>query len=228
MFWYTTTMPNFPTSNSWSKVLSSECAKPYFLDIKEAVALAYQSTAVYPPSDQIFRAFELCDFEKMRVVIIGQDPYHNPNQAHGLAFSVPDDIPIPPSLRNIYTEIKNEYPKKNHSSGDLTRLATQGVLLLNSTLTVEAHKAGSHQHIGWENFTDAVIRIISEQKQHVAFMLWGAHAIKKARLIDSTKHLVLTAPHPSPLSVYRGFFGCRHFITCNEYLQKNGYDTIDW
>lgn len=214
--------------DSWSKILSNELKKPYFSELIAEVDLLYQTSTVYPKSDKIFKAFEYCPFTHVSVVIIGQDPYHGENQAHGLAFSVPDGAPIPPSLRNIYKELTNDLGIQNPSSGNLKRWAQQGLFLLNSTLTVEANKAGSHQGLGWEQFTDAVIKTISDNKEHVVFLLWGAHAIKKRELVDETKHLVLTAPHPSPLSAYRGFFGCKHFSKTNDYLQKHNLTSITW
>lgn len=213
---------------SWSKILSNELKKPYFSELIAEVDLLCQTSTVYPKSDKIFKAFEYCPFTEVLVVILGQDPYHGENQAQGLAFSVPDGVSIPPSLKNIYKELTSDLGIQNPSSGNLKRWAQQGLLLLNSTLTVEADKAGSHQGLGWEQFTDAVIKTISDKKEHVVFLLWGAHAIKKRDLVDETKHLVLTAPHPSPLSAYRGFFGCKHFSKTNEYLQKHNLPTITW
>lgn len=176
----------------------------------------------------IFNAFNLCPFDKVKVVILGQDPYHEIGQAHGLAFSVPEGIALPPSLQNIYKEIESDLNIKVEKNGDLTRWAKQGVLLLNSTLTVEQHRAASHQNFGWEIFTDNVINILSKEKEHLVFILWGSFAIKKSSLIDKAKHLVLTSVHPSPLSAYRGFFGNRHFSKTNNYLSANNIEPINW
>lgn len=215
--------------DSWKEVLHDEFAKEYFVSLANQVRKAYlDSETVYPPPELLFNAFARCPFSKVKVVILGQDPYHGPCQAHGLSFSVPGGVQIPPSLRNIYKEIATDIGTVPPDSGNLERWADQGVLLLNSTLSVQAGMAGSHQHFGWEQFTDAVIKTVSEQKDHVVFMLWGAFAANKATYIDETKHLILTAPHPSPLSAYRGFFGCRHFSQCNAYLTKHGYTPIDW
>ncbi|MDD4545008.1 MAG: uracil-DNA glycosylase, partial [Bacteroidales bacterium] len=178
--------------------------------------------------NEIFNAFNLCPFSNTKIVIIGQDPYHEPNQAHGLCFSVKEPTPIPPSLQNIYKEIESDLGIKPRETGDLTSWARQGVLLLNATLTVQAHRAGSHQNKGWEEFTDSVIRIISEKKKNVVFILWGAYAQKKSVLIDETKHLILISPHPSPLSAYRGFFGNKHFSKANDYLETKGISPINW
>ncbi|MBQ9312404.1 MAG: uracil-DNA glycosylase [Bacteroidales bacterium] len=213
---------------SWREVLQTEFDKEYFENLVDFVRNAYKTILVYPKGNKIFNAFNLCSFKDTKVVIIGQDPYHEEGQAHGLCFSVPKDINIPPSLVNIYKEIENDLGIKPSNNGDLTRWAQQGVLLLNSTLTVEAHKAGSHQNKGWEVFTDAVIKILSEKKEHLVFLLWGAFAIKKSSLIDKTKHLVLSSPHPSPLSAYRGFFGNKHFSKTNEYLIQNNISPIQW
>ena len=188
----------------------------------------YKSYLIYPPGSQIFNAFNLCPFGKVKVVIIGQDPYHGTGQAHGLCFSVNDGVPFPPSLRNIFKEVNADTGAPIPQSGNLTRWATQGVLLLNATLTVREHSAGSHQRRGWETFTDAVIRIISEQKSKVVFILWGAYAQSKASLIDSSRHLVLRSVHPSPLSAHAGFFGNHHFSLANDYLVRNGLTSIDW
>jgi len=184
---------------------------------------------VYPPQDLVFNAFQLTSFENVKVVILGQDPYHNIGQAHGLSFSVPAGIAFPPSLRNIFTELSTDIPKfKIPESGDLTKWAKQGVLLLNATLTVRAHQAGSHQKKGWEEFTDAIIKSISEQLDSVVFILWGAYAQKKSKLIDSNKHYIISSAHPSPLSVYRGFWGSKPFSKANEYLISKGKASIDW
>lgn len=213
---------------SWKKHLASEFDKPYFKGLTEFVRHAYQTSVVYPAAKNIFNAFEHTPFDKVKVVIIGQDPYHGPNQAHGLSFSVPDGQKIPPSLVNIYKEIEQETGKKMPSSGNLTRWADQGILLLNATLTVEASKAASHQGHGWEEFTDAVIKELNEHGENIVFLLWGAPAQRKGRFIDRNKHFVLESPHPSPLSAYRGFFGNQHFIRTNEYLQRHHKKQIDW
>jgi uracil-DNA glycosylase len=183
---------------------------------------------VFPPAKYIFRAFDLCPFDKVRVVIIGQDPYHDVNQAHGLCFSVQDGVKIPPSLENIYKELHRDLGKPIPISGNLTHWAEQGVLLLNATLTVEAHKAGSHQGKGWEELTDAAIQALNNQRENIVFMLWGSYAQRKGQFIDRKRHLVLTAVHPSPLSAYRGFIGCGHFSQANNYLQQHGLAPIAW
>jgi len=208
--------------------LATEFNKAYFLKLTKYVDNAYLEHAVFPPEKQIFSAFNHCPLPKVSVVILGQDPYHGPKQAHGLAFSVPEGIPVPPSLKNIYKEIESDIGCKTLTSGNLLPWAAQGVLLLNSTLTVTAGIASSHQSLGWETFTDAVIATISEKHEHVVFMLWGTYAQSKRQLIDETKHLILIAPHPSPLSAYRGFFGCKHFSQTNTYLQKQGKKAINW
>jgi len=213
---------------SWKALLQEEFDKPYFAELTEFVRAEYKSYRIYPPGSQIFNAFNLCPFGKVKVVIIGQDPYHGPGQAHGLCFSVNDGVPFPPSLRNIFKEINADTGAPIPQSGNLTRWATQGVLLLNATLTVREHSAGSHQRRGWETFTDAVIRIISEQKSNVVFILWGAYAQSKSALIDSSRHLVLRSVHPSPLSAHAGFFGNHHFSLANDYLVRNGLTSIDW
>jgi uracil-DNA glycosylase len=213
---------------SWKALLQEEFDKPYFAELTEFVRAEYKSYRIYPPGSQIFNAFNLCPFDKVKVVIIGQDPYHGPGQAHGLCFSVNDGVPFPPSLRNIFKEVNADTGAPIPQSGNLTRWATQGVLLLNATLTVREHSAGSHQRRGWETFTDAVIRIISEQKSKVVFILWGAYAQSKASLIDSSRHLVLRSVHPSPLSAHAGFFGNHHFSLANDYLVRNGLTSIDW
>jgi uracil-DNA glycosylase len=213
---------------SWAEVLREEFDKPYFEELTDFVKAEYQSKRVFPPPSDIFKAFDLCPFDQVKVVILGQDPYHGPNQAHGLCFSVNKDIPMPPSLQNIYKEISTDLGVAVPSHGNLESWAHQGVFLLNATLTVIAGFAGSHQKKGWEIFTDEVIRLISEKKEHVVFMLWGAYAQDKEWMIDSKKHLILKAPHPSPLSAHRGFFGCRHFSQANEYLKAQGMKEIDW
>lgn len=213
---------------SWKVLLQEEFDKPYFVELTDFVRAEYKSYRIYPPGSQIFNAFNLCPFDKVKVVIIGQDPYHGPGQAHGLCFSVNDGVPFPPSLRNIFKEVNADTGAPIPQSGNLTRWATQGVLLLNATLTVREHSAGSHQRRGWETFTDSVIRIISEQKSKVVFILWGAYAQSKASLIDSSRHLVLRSVHPSPLSAHAGFFGNHHFSLANDYLVRNGLTSIDW
>lgn len=213
---------------SWREVLQAEFDKPYFELLTDFVRHAYRTTQCFPPAGQIFRAFDLCPFDKVRVVIIGQDPYHDVNQAHGLCFSVQDGIPAPPSLVNIYKELNRDLGKPIPSSGNLTHWAKQGVLLLNATLTVEAHKAGSHQGKGWEELTDAAIQALNLKREKIVFMLWGSYAQRKGKYIDRRKHLVLQAVHPSPLSAYRGFIGCGHFSKANNYLQQHGQTPIAW
>ena len=213
---------------SWRQVLQPEFDKPYFELLTHFLRQAYRTTQCFPPAGQIFRAFDLCPFDKVRVVIIGQDPYHDVNQAHGLCFSVQDGVPAPPSLVNIYKELQRDLGKPIPSSGNLTHWAEQGVLLLNATLTVEAHKAGSHQGKGWEELTDAAIQALNRQREHIVFMLWGSYAQRKGQFIDRRRHLVLTAVHPSPLSAYRGFIGCGHFSQANAYLQQHGLSPIVW
>jgi uracil-DNA glycosylase len=213
---------------SWREVLQAEFDKPYFELLTDFVRHAYRTTQCFPPSGQIFRAFDLCPFDKVRVVIIGQDPYHDVNQAHGLCFSVQDGISVPPSLVNIYKELNRDLGKPIPTSGNLTHWAEQGVLLLNATLTVEAHKAGSHQGKGWEELTDAAIMALNEKREKIVFMLWGSYAQRKGKYIDRRKHLVLEAVHPSPLSAYRGFIGCGHFSQANNYLVQLGLMPIAW
>ena len=214
---------------SWQKVLQPQFDSVYFEMLVAFVKRAYQTTTVYPPGSMIFEAFNRTPFEKVKVVILGQDPYHGPKQAHGLCFSVQDGIQPPPSLINIYKELEKEYAKKlDMRRGNLTRWADQGVLLLNATLTVQAGMAGSHQGKGWETFTDAAIKALSDQRDGLVFMLWGSYAQAKGKIIDRRKHLVLESSHPSPLSVYRGFDGCGHFVKANQYLQSKGKDAIDW
>lgn len=219
---------NVQIEESWKKKLAEEFEKPYFVQLTEFVRHEYQTTTCYPPGKLIFNAFNLCPFDKVKVVIIGQDPYHGPGQAHGLCFSVNDGVPFPPSLQNIFKEIQNDTGAPVPSTGNLTRWAEQGVLLLNATLTVRAHQAGSHQRHGWEEFTDAAIKVLSEQREHLVFILWGAYAQKKGAVIDRTKHLVLSSAHPSPLSAYHGFFGNRHFSLANAYLEQYGQTPINW
>lgn len=213
---------------SWHEHLKDEFEKPYFINLTNYVRQEYTSTTVYPPGPLIFNAFDNCPFEDVEVVILGQDPYHEPHQAHGLCFSVQDGVSFPPSLLNIFKEIHSDLGKPMPVSGDLSRWARQGVLLLNATLTVRAHQAGSHQNKGWETFTDAVIHRLAEQREGLVFILWGAYAQKKGAFINPGKHLVLKSPHPSPLSAHRGFFGNHHFSLANEYLRKQGKKEIDW
>lgn len=219
---------NVQIEESWKEALMPEFSKDYFIRLTDFVRKEYHETTVYPPGKLIFNAFNLCPFDKVKVVIIGQDPYHGHGQAHGLCFSVNDGIQPPPSLVNIFKEINNDLGKPIPQSGNLTRWAEQGVLLLNATLTVRAHQAGSHQRRGWEEFTDAVIRKLAEEKSNLVFILWGAYAQKKGAFIDRSKHLVLTSVHPSPLSAHSGFFGNHHFSLANDYLVKNGKTAIDW
>ena len=213
---------------SWKQHLSTEFTQPYFEELIQFVKQEYQQTPCYPPGKLIFNAFNLCPFNKVKVVIIGQDPYHGPGQAHGLCFSVNDGVPFPPSLRNIFKEIETDLGQPVPHTGNLTRWAEQGVLLLNATLTVRAHQAGSHQRRGWETFTDAAIKALSEEREQLVFILWGAYAQKKGAVIDRNKHLVLSSAHPSPLSAYNGFFGNKHFSITNAYLEQNGNQTIKW
>lgn len=215
-------------NETWKSYLQSEFEKPYFKDLTNFVKEEYQSNTVYPHPKNIFSAFDYCPFDQLKVVILGQDPYHGPGQAHGLCFSVPDGVQMPPSLKNIYKEIFSDTGKPISASGNLERWARQGVFLLNATLTVRARQAGSHQNKGWEEFTDAVIQKISDEKSGVVFLLWGSFAGRKSELIDESKHLILKAPHPSPLSAHRGFFGCKHFSAANAYLVMNGKEGIDW
>lgn len=218
---------------SWKEKLAGEFEKQYFTELTAFVKKEYQEGKVYPAPKNIFRAFDLCSFEKVKVVILGQDPYHGDGQANGLAFAVNTEggppYLCPPSLRNIFKEIETDIGKSLvHTSGDLSRWAKQGVLLLNATLTVRAHTAGSHQEKGWEQFTDAVIKALSEEREHLVFMLWGNYAKAKGAHIDRSKHLVLEAPHPSPFSAASGFFGCRHFSKANDYLAAHNKTPIDW
>lgn len=213
---------------SWKALLQEEFGKPYFEQLVAFVKKEYQEHTVYPPGKFIFNALDSCPVDRVKVVVLGQDPYHGPGQANGLAFSVNDGIPTPPSLINIYKEIESDLGKKMPKSGNLERWAKQGVLLLNATLTVRAHTAGSHQNQGWEVFTDAVIKALSDQREHLVFLLWGNYAQRKGAHIDTTKHLVLKSAHPSPLSAYNGFFGCRHFSQTNQYLVDHGLTSIDW
>ena len=219
---------NVQIEESWKQQLAPEFEKDYFVRLTDFVREEYRTTTIYPPGKLIFNAFNLCPFHQAKVVIIGQDPYHGPGQAHGLCFSVNDGVAFPPSLQNIFKEIKSDLGIDIPTSGNLTRWANQGELLLNATLTVRAHQAGSHQRKGWEEFTDAAIRSLAEQREHLVFILWGAYAQKKGAFIDRSKHLVLASAHPSPLSAYNGFFGNKHFSRTNEYLINHGEKPINW
>ncbi|MBQ3153059.1 MAG: uracil-DNA glycosylase [Bacteroidaceae bacterium] len=219
---------NVRIEESWKRELSAEFEKPYFAELTEFVRNEYSTTTIYPPAKLIFNAFDHCPFDKVKAVIIGQDPYHGPGQANGLCFSVNKEIKMPPSLVNIFKEISSDTGKPMPTDGDLTRWSRQGVLLLNATLTVRAGNAGSHQRRGWETFTDAAIRILAEKRENLVFILWGSYAQQKGAFIDRNRHLVLTSPHPSPLSAYAGFFGNHHFTLTNDYLAKHGKEPIDW
>jgi uracil-DNA glycosylase len=213
---------------SWYEVLRPQFEAPYFAELKNFLVAERQQHTCYPPGSKIFAAFDSTPFDKVKAVIIGQDPYHEPGQAMGLCFSVPQGVPVPPSLVNIIKEINDDLGTQIPATcGDLTGWARQGVLLLNATLTVRAHQAGSHQHHGWEQFTDAAIQALAERRQGIVFLLWGSYAIGKRKLINPLHHCILTAPHPSPLSAYRGFFGCRHFSRTNEFLRAQGQEPID-
>ena len=219
---------NVKIEESWKNALEEEFEKPYFVELAEFVKDEYKRTIVYPPPTRIFSAFDYTPIEEVKVVVLGQDPYHGPRQANGLSFSVGKDIPMPPSLINIYKEIENDMGIKMPNDGELTRWAKQGVLLLNATLTVRAGLAGSHQHKGWEEFTDAAIHSLAKTRRHIVYLLWGSYAQQKGAFIDRTKNCVLEAPHPSPLSAHRGFFGCRHFSKANTYLVMHNFDPIEW
>lgn len=219
---------NVKIDESWKNILQSEFEKNYFKSLTEFVKVEYQTYQCFPEGQDIFTAFNHCSFDDLKVVIIGQDPYHGPSQANGLCFSVQDGISHPPSLKNIFKEIHTDLGQPIPVSGDLSSWATQGVLLLNATMTVRAHEAGSHQKKGWEQFTDAVIQQISEQKEHVVFLLWGKFAESKQQLINTKKHEIFTAPHPSPLGAWRGWFGSKHFSKTNEYLKSIGKSVIKW
>ena len=214
--------------NDWEKALSKEFKKPYYLKLYNTVRSEYSKTTVYPPSVEIFTAFNLTVINDVKVLILGQDPYHEPGQAHGLSFSVKPGVAIPPSLLNIYKELEDELSLYIPNNGYLEKWAKQGVLMLNTVLTVRAHNANSHKGIGWEEFTDAAIMALNELDKPIVYMLWGSNARSKAKMLNNKKQLVLEAPHPSPLSSYRGFFGCNHFIKCNEFLKANGLSEIDW
>ena len=214
--------------NSWDEVLAGEFEKEYYLELREFLKSEYSTHQVYPPMEHIFRALKETPYDKVKAVILGQDPYHEPGQAEGLCFSVPDGVAHPPSLQNIFKEIANDLGTPAPTSGSLRRWAEQGVLLLNATLTVRAHQAGSHQNKGWEQFTDAVISRLASEREGLVFILWGSYAQRKGQIIDRTRHLVLQSAHPSPLSAYRGFFGNHHFSQANAYLQARGEDPIVW
>jgi uracil-DNA glycosylase len=213
---------------TWKSKLKQEFEKEYFLRLTEFVKTEYANNTIYPPGSLIFNAFNLCTFDNVKAVIIGQDPYHGPGQAHGLCFSVKEGVDFPPSLLNIFKEIEHDLGIRRPPNGNLARWASQGVLLLNATLTVRAHQAGSHQKKGWEEFTDSVINVLNNEKKNLVFFLWGAYAQKKGAAIDRSKHLILESVHPSPLSAMRGFFGNKHFSKCNEFLSEHGIKPIDW
>lgn len=219
---------NVRIEDSWKQALAAQWSQPYFFNLTEFVRNRYRTATVYPPAGRIFAAFDACPFDSVKVVILGQDPYHGPGQANGLCFSVNPGVELPPSLVNIFKEVASDLSRPMPVDGNLERWARQGVLLLNATLTVDAHHAGSHQGKGWEEFTDAAVRALAEQRQGLVFMLWGSYAIRKGAFIDRNRHLVLTAPHPSPLSAYRGFFGCRHFSQANNWLTAHGQTPIEW
>lgn len=214
--------------NDWLAPLKPEFSKPYYAELFKFVRNEYATRQIFPPADDIFNAFHLTPLHEVKVVILGQDPYHNDGQAHGLCFSVKPDVDIPPSLVNIYQELHDDLGCYIPNNGYLTKWAKQGVLMLNTVLTVRAHQANSHRGMGWEQFTDAAIRILNEQDRPIVFILWGSPAQKKAQMLNNPKHLILKAPHPSPLSAYRGFFGSRPFSQTNEFLVKNGLEPIDW
>ncbi len=215
-------------SSDWKELLQEEFSKPYFEELVGFVKSEYAATQVFPSGRNIFRAFDKCPFEKLKVVIIGQDPYHGVGQANGLCFSVNDGVQFPPSLQNIFKEIHDDLGVEIPSSGNLDRWAEQGVLLLNAVLTVRAHQAASHSGRGWEQFTDAVVKTIAERKDGVVYMLWGNYAQRKGQIADPKRNLILKSVHPSPLSVYRGFFGCKHFSKANDYLIQQGKEPIIW
>lgn len=213
---------------SWKEALHDQFDAPYFVQLTDFVRSQYASKAIHPMPTQIFRAFDLCPLDQVKVVILGQDPYHGPGQANGLCFAVNDGVRLPPSLKNIYKEIESDLGIIMDERGDLEQWAKQGVLLLNATLTVEAAQPGSHQDKGWEEFTDAVVKKLSDSSEHLVFLLWGRYAQNKGGVIDRSKHLVLTAAHPSPFSAYSGFFGCKHFSKTNAYLKEHGMEEIRW
>ena len=213
---------------SWQKRLQPEFEKAYFAQLTDFVRREYAERTIYPPGRLIFNAFNLCPFDRVKVVLLGQDPYHGPGQAQGLCFSVNDGVRFPPSLVNIFKELQSDLGIAPPASGSLVRWAEQGVFLLSATLTVREHQAGSHQNMGWEQFTDAVIRLLAEEREHLVFILWGGYAQRKGAFIDRAKHLVIASPHPSPLSAYHGFFGTKPFSRTNQYLIANGVEPIEW
>ena len=216
-------------TNDWLPAIQSEFRKPYYKELYTFVRSEYAQHTVYPPADEIFNAFHFTPLSEVKVLILGQDPYHNVHQAHGLCFSVPkDQTEIPPSLQNIYQELHDDLGCYIPDNGNLEKWAHQGVLLLNTVLTVRAHQANSHRGHGWEEFTDAVLKAVNEQDRPIVYLLWGRPAQNKAAMLDNPKHLILKAPHPSPLSAYRGFFGCRHFSKANAFLEANGVSPVDW
>jgi uracil-DNA glycosylase len=217
-----------PITNDWKQPLSAEFRKPYYKELYSKVLEEYQTRQIFPAPDDIFNAFHLTPLSEVKVVILGQDPYHNDGQAHGLCFSVKPEVDIPPSLVNIYQELHDDLGCEIPNNGYLVKWAKQGVLMLNTVLTVRAHQANSHRGIGWEQFTDAVIRAVNEQDRPIVFLLWGRPAQMKKSMLNNPKHLILEAPHPSPLSAYRGFFGCRHFSQTNDFLKAHGIEPIDW
>lgn len=217
-----------PISGSWEKALKEEFSKDYYKKLFVKIQEEYQTRTIYPPADDIFNAFHFTPLEEVKVVILGQDPYHEPGQAHGLCFSVKPQVPIPPSLVNIYKELEDDLGCYIPNNGYLEKWARQGVLMLNTVLTVRAHQANSHKDLGWEQFTDAAIRVLAEQDRPMVFVLWGKPAQRKKEMIHNPKHLILESPHPSPLSAYRGFFGSRPFSRINAYLEQNGLEPIDW
>ena len=217
-----------PITNDWQQPLEVEFKKPYYKDLYKKVVEEYRSRQIFPNPDDIFNAFHLTPLKDVKVVILGQDPYHNDGQAHGLCFSVKPDVEVPPSLVNIYKELQDDLGCRIPNNGYLVKWAKQGVLMLNTVLTVRAHQANSHRGIGWEQFTDAVIRAVDAQDRPIVFLLWGRPAQMKKSMLHNPKHLILEAPHPSPLSAYRGFFGCKHFSQTNAFLEKNGLAPIDW
>lgn len=217
-----------PITNDWQQPLEVEFKKPYYKDLYKKVLEEYRSRQIFPNPDDIFNAFHLTPLKDVKVVILGQDPYHNDGQAHGLCFSVKPDVEVPPSLVNIYKELQDDLGCRIPNNGYLVKWAKQGVLMLNTVLTVRAHQANSHRGIGWEQFTDAVIRAVDAQDRPIVFLLWGHPAQMKKSMLHNPKHLILEAPHPSPLSAYRGFFGCKHFSQTNAFLEKNGLAPIDW
>mgnify|MGYP003291379462 CR=1 FL=1 len=221
-------MADVRIAEDWKRILADEFSKPYFEELVSFVKMEYASGTVYPAGRDIFRAFDKCEFDNLKVVIIGQDPYHGPGQANGLCFSVNDGIAFPPSLQNIFKEVQSDIGTPMPESGELDRWAEQGVLLLNAVLTVRAHQAASHAGRGWEKFTDAVVRAIAERKSEVVYMLWGSYAQKKGAIANPANNLILKAVHPSPLSAYRGFFGCKHFSEANKYLESVGKTPVVW